>query len=29
MQNVSNTGKDIQAKPAELRLTKLVNNGEI
>ena len=29
MQNVSKTGKDIQAKPAELRLTKLVNNGEI
>ena len=29
MQNVANTGKDIQAKPAELRLTKLVNNGEI
>ena len=28
MQNVSNTGKDTQAKPAELRLTKLVN-GEI
>ena len=29
MQNISNTGKDSQAKPAELNMTKLVNNGEI
>ena len=29
MQNVSNTGKDSQAKPAELNIPKLVNNGEI
>ena len=28
MQNVSNTGKDNQAKPAELNMTKLVDNGE-
>ena len=26
MQNASNTGKDSQAKPAELNMTKLVNN---
>ena len=29
MQNVSNTGKDSQAKPEELNMTKLVDNGEI
>ena len=29
MQNVSNTGKDSQAKPEELNVTKLVDNGEI
>ena len=29
MQNVSNTGKGSQAKPAELNMTKLVDNGEI
>ena len=29
MQNISNTGKDSQVKPAELNTTKLVNNGEI
>ena len=29
MQNISNTGKDSKAKPAELNMTKLVNNGEI
>ena len=29
MQNVSNTVKDSQAKPAELNMTKLVDNGEI
>ena len=29
MQNISNTEKDSQVKPAELNLTKLVNNGEI
>ena len=29
MQNVSNKGKDSQAKTAELNITKLVNNGEI
>ena len=29
MQNVSNTGKNSQAKPAELNMTKLVDNGEI
>ena len=29
MQNVSNTGKDSQAKPVELNVTKLVDNGEI
>ena len=29
MQNVSNTGKDSQAKPEELNKTKLVDNGEI
>ena len=29
MQNISNTGKDSQAKPAELNMTKLVNNGGI
>ena len=29
MQNISNTGKDSQAEPAELNMTKLVNNGEI
>ena len=29
MQNVSSTGKDSQAKPAELNMTKLVDNGEI
>ena len=29
MQNVSNKGKDSQAKTAELNMTKLVNNGEI
>ena len=28
MQNISNTGEDSQAKPAELNMTKLVNNGE-
>ena len=27
MQNVSNTGKDSQAKPEELNMTKLVDNG--
>ena len=27
MQNVSNTGKDSQAKPEELNTTKLVDNG--
>ena len=29
MQNVSRTGKDSQAKPKELNMTKLVDNGEI
>ena len=29
MQNVSNTGKDSQAKPEELNMTKLVDNGKI
>ena len=29
MQNISNTGKDSEAKPAELNMTKSVNNGEI
>ena len=29
IQNFSNTGKDSQAKPAELNMTKLVDNGEI
>ena len=29
MQNVSNTGKDSQAKPEKLNKTKLVDNGEI
>ena len=29
MQNVSNTAKDSQTKPAELNMTKLVDNGEI
>ena len=29
MQNVSNTGKDSQAKPEELNMTKLVDNGDI
>ena len=29
MQNVSNTVKDSQAKPARLNMTKLVDNGEI
>ena len=29
MQNISNTGKGSQAKPEELNMTKLVNNGEI
>ena len=29
MQNISNTGKDSQAKPEELNMTKLVDNGEI
>ena len=29
MQNISNTGKDSQAKPAELNMTKLVNNDEM
>ena len=29
MQNVSNTGKDTQAKPEELNMTKLVDNGEL
>ena len=29
MQNVSNTGKDSQAKPEELNMTKLVDSGEI
>ena len=29
MQNVSNTGKDSQAKPEELNVTKLVENDEI
>ena len=29
MQNVSNTGKDSQTKPAELNMRKLVDNGEI
>ena len=29
MKNISNTGKDSKAKPAELNMTKLVNNGEI
>ena len=28
MQNISNTGKDSQAKPVELNITKLVNDGE-
>ena len=28
MQNISNTGEDRQAKPAELNMTKLVDNGE-
>ena len=27
IQNVSNTGKDSQAKPEELNMTKLVDNG--
>ena len=27
MQNISNTGEDSQAKPAELNMTKLVDNG--
>ena len=29
MQNISNTGKDSQAKLEELNMTKLVDNGEI
>ena len=29
MQNVSNTVKNSQAKPEELNMTKLVDNGEI
>ena len=29
MQNVSNTRKDSQAKPAELNTTNLVDNGEM
>ena len=29
MQNISKTGKDSQAKPEELNMTKLVDNGEI
>ena len=29
MQNVSNTGKGSQAKPEELNMTKLVDNGDI
>ena len=29
MQNVSNTGKDSQTKPAELNMRKSVDNGEI
>ena len=29
MQNLSNTWKDSQAKPKELKVTKLVDNGEI
>ena len=29
IKNISNTGNDNQAKPEELNLTKLVNNGEI
>ena len=29
IQNVTNIWKDTQAKPAELNMTKLVNNGEI
>ena len=29
MQNISNTGKHSKAKPAELNMTHLVNNGEI
>ena len=29
MQNISNKGKDSQAKPAELNMTKVVNNSEI
>ena len=29
MQNISNIGKDSQAKPAELNMTKLVNNDEM
>ena len=29
MRNVPNTGKDSQAKPEELDMTKLVDNGEI
>ena len=29
MQNVSNTGKDSQAKPEELDVTKLVNNDDL
>ena len=28
MLNISNTGKDSQAKPVDLNMTKLVNNGE-
>ena len=28
IQNVSNAGKDSQAKPAELNMTKLVDNGK-
>ena len=28
MQNVSNTGKDSEAEPEELNMTKLVGNGE-
>ena len=29
MQKISNTGEDSQAKPAELNMTKLVNNDEM
>ena len=29
MQNATNIGKNSQAKPAELNMTKLVDNGEI